>query len=269
MCSLEWMAVMCCSLRTTDTGAHDGQLERYRKSVVEGGTAFGEVAEDDLFPIYFKTGNHSLKDRQHAEDEGYAVFDRTEFLRILDIYRGTNAILLDFRRHLKRWQRETESFRRWTRDGKRTSRGWEGFYRHIEKNSLVGYGDDWGPLTTRAGSYWGISIEPADTSRNSRFAVWIDEDTISFRLYGAKRGISARGMDREKQYWARAFVERAGGRLTRPRRLAATTTKPMCVAEWRGWLAFGDDGRLDMQGTLENLTAAREMLLSTIRGGPR
>ena len=182
----------------TDTGARDGQLERYRRLVVEGETAFGEVAEDDRFPIYFKTGNHSLKDRQHAEDEGYVVFDRTDFLRILATYRGTNSILLDFCRHLKRWQRETDSFRKWTRDGKRTSRGWDGFYRHIEGSSLVWLRRRLGSAHDPRGQLLGIWIEPAETSRNSKFAVWIGEDTISFRLYGAKRGISARGMNPEK-----------------------------------------------------------------------
>ncbi len=253
----------------TDTGVHDEQLERYRTLVLEGGTKFKEVEEDDLFPIYFKTGNHSLRDRQHAEDEGYVVFDRADFMRVLDTYKGTNAILVDFRRHLKWWQRETESFHGWTRDGEKNSRGWEGFYRWIEESTLVGRDDDWGSLTTRVGSYWGIWIEPPEMSRNSKFAIWIEEDTISFRLYGALRRVSAEGMDREKQYWANALVERGDGRLRRPRRLAATTTKPMSVAEWRGWLAFCASGRFDMEGTLENLTEARKMLLSAIRGGRR
>jgi len=95
----------------TDTGAHNDQLERYWDSVVEGQTPLGNVDTDDLFPIYFKTGNHSIKDRQHAESEEYRVFDRTDFLRVLDTYNGTNAILVDFRRYLAQWERETDSFR--------------------------------------------------------------------------------------------------------------------------------------------------------------
>ena len=160
MCWLAWIAVVSCSLRTRPT-----REPTTVSSSATGGWSSKERrrSEDDRFPIYFKTGNHSLKDRQHAEDEGYVVFDRTDFLRILATYRGTNSIPLDFCRHLKRWQRETDSFRKWTRDGKRTSRGWDGFYRHIEESSLVGYEGDWGPLTTRVGSYWGYGIEPAET----------------------------------------------------------------------------------------------------------
>ena len=73
-------------------------------------------------------------------------------------------------------------------------------------------------------------------------------------------------MDREKGYWANAFTESSGGRFTKPSRLVATKTKPMCVAEWHHWLAFGDDGRLHMDETIQNLTWAMDLLRSTIKG---
>lgn len=258
----------------TDTGAHDDQLDRYRTTVLNGETVFGKVANDDLFPIYVKTGNHSLKDRQHAEDHDYAVFDRADFLRVLDGYDGPNPILLDFRDHLRRWQQETDSFRRWTEDalanpgeeGGPSRLGWEGLYRCIEENCLAKADGDWGALTTQVGSYWGIWIEPPETGRDSSFALWIEENRISFRLYGSTRGTpSVKGMNREKAYWANAFTESSDGWLTKPSRFAATKTKPMCVAEWQGWLAFGDDGRLDMDETIQNLNWAMKILRSTIK----
>ena len=261
----------------TDTGAHDDQLDRYRATVLNGETVFGDVTNDELFPIYVKTGNHSLKDREHAEENDYAVFDRTDFLRVLDAYDGPNPILLDFRDHLRRWQRETDSFRSWTEktfaypddEGGPSALAWEGFYRCIEENCLVDADDNWGPLTTQVGSYWGIAIEPPDWKRKSKrssFALWIEKNRISFRLYGAKnRTCSVDGMNRQKAYWANAFTESSDGRLTKPSRFAATKTKPMCVAEWQGWLAFGDDGRLDMDETVHNLNWAKEILRSTIK----
>ena len=138
----------------TDTGAHDDQLAKYRGLLVEGKTAFGNVDEDDLYPIYCKTGNHSLWDRRHAEEHGYRVFDRNDFLGVLEEYRGGNEILLDFRRHLERWDRDSASFRRWTVDGARTTRGWQGFYRWIEENCLVQSRDDWEPIGNLL--FWGV-----------------------------------------------------------------------------------------------------------------
>lgn len=258
----------------TDTSAHDDQLDRYCEAVIKGETAFGDVANADLFPIYVKTGNHSLRDRQHAKGKHYRVFDRTDFLRVLDTYCGTNPILLDFRRHLQRWERQTDSFRAWTeedissrkKDDEETRLGWEGFYRCVEENCLIDFADDWGSLTTQVGSYWVLWLRPAKTSSNSAFEIWIERERLSIRLWGAKTKYSVTGMNREKEHWAKAFIESGGGWLTKPSRFAATKTKPMCVAEWQDWLAFGDDGRLDVDETVRNLKWAREVLLSTITG---
>ncbi|MCY3787823.1 MAG: PD-(D/E)XK nuclease family protein [Gemmatimonadetes bacterium] len=227
----------------TNTAAHDDQLAKYWDLVTEGKTSLGTVDENHVYPIYFKTGNHSLRDRQHAEEQEYRAFDRSDFLSVLETYNGGNEILLDFRRHLERWEQDTHSFRQWTRDGaqwtnesKRASRGWEGFYRWVEENCLDGGRDNWGPLGSLVGGYGGVWIETIETSRNSRFAIWLEKDRISIRLYGAKRKVSVTGMNRDKKYWAQAFDGRGSGSFTRPRRLQATRTKPMCVAEWRGWL---------------------------------
>ena len=67
-----------------------------------GKTDLGGVSGDDLFAIYFKTGNHSLweKERKIENESGYKVFDRKDFLTVLHGYRGDNAILLDFKKHL-------------------------------------------------------------------------------------------------------------------------------------------------------------------------
>ena len=253
----------------TNTRTHDNQLEKYRDLVTEGKTGFANVDKNHVYPIYFKTGNHSLRDRQHAEEQDYRVFDRSDFIDVLDTYQGGNEILLDFRRHLKRWDQDTTSFLKWTSEGKRTNRGWEGFYRWVEETCLQGGSDDWGPLGSMVGGYWGVWIEPAETSRNSRFAIWLEKDRISFRLYGAKRKESVTGMNRQKKYWAQAFVEHGAGKFTQPRRLVATRTKPMCVAEWRGWLAFSDNGTLDLKRTAKSLKGARRMLLDAINESQR
>ena len=54
----------------TGTGDHSDQLSRYYKNVVEGHTKLGKVAEENLRPIYFKTGNQSLADERRIEEKG-------------------------------------------------------------------------------------------------------------------------------------------------------------------------------------------------------
>ncbi|MXW53172.1 MAG: hypothetical protein F4Z66_04135, partial [Gammaproteobacteria bacterium] len=122
----------------TLTRDHDDQLTRYRNLVTEGKTLLRNVNTDEVFPIYFKTGNHSLREREYAKSCNYRVFDRNDFLSVLESYQGNNEIFVDFRNHLKNWQLETENFRQWTSKGEKTDRGWQGLYRWIEENYLVG-----------------------------------------------------------------------------------------------------------------------------------
>ncbi|MDE0272304.1 MAG: PD-(D/E)XK nuclease family protein [Gammaproteobacteria bacterium] len=257
----------------TGTGAHNNQLERYLTMVVEGNTGFGSVDLGNLYPIYCKTGNHSLWERQFAERRSYKIFDRSDFLSVLETYTGTNQILTEFRQYLREWQEETNSYRKWTKDSgkgtdRATQRGWEGLYRNIEETYLSNSGDDCWPLTSQVGGYNGLSIELAETSRDSRFAIWVEKDRISIRLYGSLTPgtYSKAGMDLHKWHWADAF-ESDDGPLRKPSQMKSTKTKPMCVAEWRSWLEFGEDGRLDVEATVRNLAVAREILLAKIRRG--
>ena len=231
-------------------------------------TPFGEVSWDDLFPIYVKTGNHSLKDRALAVDNSCRVFGRNDFLRVLETYHGINPILLSFRSHLERWEHETNSFLEWGFDSEKTDRAWEGLYRRIETDCLQSPDGSWGPLVTKVGQFWGLWISPAQESDTNSFEMWIEKDRISYRMYGAKgRQLNEAGMNREKQHWAGAFSRAGSDRFTKPNRLAATKTKPMCVAEWKGWIAFNANGQLDLNATKRNLCWALENLGRAVRQG--
>ena len=227
------------------------------------------TAKEHLHAVCIKTGNLSRAERIRIEDQDFAVFDRKALLRVLNLYSGQNDILVDFRRHLKRWERETNSFQKWSRNEKkpeRLERGWEGLYAWIEDHYQDKSDEKWGYLrSTLIGGFHGLSVVPTVTSKNSRFAMWIERDRISFRLYGAKRQESLKGMDREKQVWASRFEERGGGSFRRPSHLRPTKTKPMCVSEWRGWLEFGADDRIDLDRSVANIDRAKKILKSTIR----
>lgn len=254
----------------TNTREHSDQLTRYYEDVRDGKlvkyTKIGETAPEDIHRVCIKTGNQSLEDRRRIESQHYAVFNRADLLGVLEPYRGRNETLLDFRRHLCRWQRETGMFREWASPPEEHDRSCEGLYALIEERYQDRRSEVWGGLTTRNGGYIGLWMEPAETS-NRRFQMWIERDRISFRFYGAKGGTSVKGMDREKKYWAQAFLDWGRGRLVKPKRLEATKTKPMCVAEWRGWLKFDECGRLDLDRSVKNIDRARSVLRKTIRHG--
>lgn len=99
----------------TGSGTHGNQLEQYWSAVVGGETVLNEAKEDDVFPIYLKTGNHSIVESNRIQNtEGYMVFDRGDFLRVLDGYSGNNSILLDYRQYLQSLEDRTNSYAKWT-----------------------------------------------------------------------------------------------------------------------------------------------------------
>lgn len=103
---------------SSDGDAKD-KLRRGYDCVCDGKTGFGQVARNDIYPIYVKTGNYPRTERQKVEKavdpspRGYKLFDRRDFLDALKGYRGANAILVDYRDHLQCWENDTESYRNW------------------------------------------------------------------------------------------------------------------------------------------------------------
>ena len=106
----------------TNTSEHSDQLKRYYKDVRDGRlenyTGIPETAAENIHAVCIKRGNQSLEDRKRVESQGYAVFDRK--ISCVSSNRTAAAMRswLTFRSHLTRWQRETESFRKWDPRGR-------------------------------------------------------------------------------------------------------------------------------------------------------
>ena len=81
-----------------DTDDHSDQLERYYQLVLDGETGAGEVAgEEFIIPIYLKTEDLSLYDVLRIENSTkYKVFDRTDFLDVIEPYDTAHTVLSDF-----------------------------------------------------------------------------------------------------------------------------------------------------------------------------
>ena len=101
----------------TFSGRHDKQLYRYRDSVLNGETEFTVACRDDLFSIYLKTGTHTYAERHKIDEDselGYKVYDRRDFLEVLNTYHGNNSIVVDFRNYLWQLESKSQSFLNWT-----------------------------------------------------------------------------------------------------------------------------------------------------------
>ena len=156
----------------TSSRDHSGQLKRYYGHVAGGHSELGETAAEDIYPIYFKTGNQPRWDGRRIERfiegaNGYRVFHRDDFLRVLNGYKGKNQILVDFRQYLQDWEDETNGYKDWSKDSPKSGKAWEGFFRCLECE--LGIEDDveyapWGYVPNQSGGFLGFWWWPSGDS---------------------------------------------------------------------------------------------------------
>ena len=255
----------------TDSNPHNNQLENYWNAVVMGETSFGEVAEDDLFAIYFKTGNQSLASKREIEAESqYKIFDRNDFLEVLDCYRGDNAIVLDFRSHLKLLDRKSRGFRNWMETDNRqawTWNAWEGLYMELEEQLCAGEVNrppwwGWGHVDNHSGGFIGFWWTPPGLPEDCPAYLQIETTTPCFSNLCFK--VNAYGCSDEQKRelkieWNRRLIDQEDIAV-RPKVLRIGNYMTVAVCRG-GWLRFDDQEFLDIECTIELLRHTEELLL--------
>ncbi len=252
----------------TGTQDHSGQLKKYYDNVVGGGTKklSGKTAPEDIYPVYFKTGNQPLEaDRRIEGVNGYRVFHRKNFLDVLNGYEGKNPILVDFRQYLQGLEDDTNGYKEWTRDkdSRRSWAAWEGLFRCLEekKAGKISW-NGWGYVANPSGGFLGFWWAPSGVDDTAPIYLLIENvnGNLCLRVNAEKESKEER--QRLKWHWHDRIMQ-AGNRqkqqVDRPRRMSIGGH--MTVGIWKeDWLAFGQDDKLDIPGTVENLKQAESVL---------
>ena len=259
----------------TDTRDHGDQLNRYMQVVQSGETSLGLVRE--FWPMYLKTGNHSLQHAREIERKttsatapGYKVFDREDFLIVLNRYLGNHPIAAQFQSHLQGLGNDFDAWHDWSsKDRKNWSwASWEGFYRALEykfdssrKRGTPGK-MDWGYVANPQGGFLGLWWFPfPDNINYYTFYLQLEvvpndpaRQKLCFKVEDGGSGMRPAG------YYelVRIAAEKEGVKIERPRMRAGAT---MTVGRWPGeWLAFDADGRPDKSQTAGTLWRAQRIL---------
>ncbi len=95
----------------TNTGPHDNQLKKYKKTAkdwykLEG----GQVTDFDKYFsfVYYKTGYISLYEKNTAEEAGYRVIGKTNFLNIFNCSNLDNPLISDYIQMLEKKFKDQE-----------------------------------------------------------------------------------------------------------------------------------------------------------------
>ncbi len=251
------------------------QLNRYYEILTTGRktksgqtktTQLGLVPKDQVQAIYLDTGNHSSANTQRIEQcTEFKVFSRNDFLEVLETYQGDHPVVKDFQSRLQRWEHETTSFPKWTRDEDRKYwpwSAWQGLYLHLERKiDVVGWG--YIPRGDFLGLWWHYVNFASPKAKHLYLQLEVKPRNPSYQKLCFKIE-AGKNTDNDQKRKIRdecleAVLEIGEPRVARPRHLGMGKT--MTVAVWAGdWLEFSDEGSLDIEGTVANLNQAQEIV---------
>ena len=255
----------------TGTQDHSGQLKRYYELVIQGKTKLQEADKENVYPIYLKTGNQPLyKDkkiekRQEGFSRWYKVFNRTEFLDVLRTYKGNHQALVDYRDHLERWERSTNSFLKYQRT-KWSWKSWEGFFRYLEEEHgfKARY---WGYVSNKSGGFlcfeWNAIHVNGNGNGGPNLCLRLEvnpgkKEDSSYLLCFKVHNVAKAKQQKWKWRWHKRIIAVSRGRVKRPRVMRVGNT--MTVGHWDGdWLAFSN-GKINLADTIANLRKAEVIL---------
>lgn len=132
----------------TYTSHHSNQLTRYKTTAEEW--CIKNNYEKPIC-IYLKTGNESQSSLNGIVNEGFAIFNRVDFINLLEQFKTTqNNIFLDFLERLTRIEKSNNEFE-FKNIGDWNGADWQGFFQFLEKEiSIV----NWNYVNNPNGGFW-------------------------------------------------------------------------------------------------------------------
>lgn len=258
----------------TGTRDHSDQLLRYCEAVRSGKTELGKVSS--CWPIYLKTGSHSLHHAREIESKtssgdqpGYKVFDRKDFLSVLNPYRGNCPLVRQFRSRLRKLEDEFDGWHSWKLEERESWswESWEGFYWALENyfsqcsKREAPWLLDWGYVPNPRGGFLGLWWFPFGWDDNYTLYLQLEvvpnepsKQVLCFKVEAGEDNRTAA----EYHELIQPAAERQGVSFERPRMRTGAT---MTVGRWPGdWLVFNVDGHLDLLQTAGTLWQAHRIL---------
>ena len=253
----------------TGSNPHSNQLENYRNSVLNGGTVLGEVRSVDLFPIYLKTWNHSMSMEKMIEDRyEYKVFDRENFISVLDTYAGKNPIICNFLEHLKCISLNTNKFRDWIKSDKESWEwsAWEGLFRALEEeladNNLDPEWDGWDYVHNPSGGFLGFWWSKNDLPEGHEVYIQLEHEKLCFKVWAGEA--SSEKKNELKWRWNERITRQSKSIVTPD---SMRIGKSMTVAMHKcGWLRFDENGKFDLDRSIVVLKEAAKILTEAVKG---
>jgi hypothetical protein len=215
----------------TATSEHSNQLQKYRET---GADWCKEEKHRQMVCVYLRTGSESGCALKKIEEQGFAVFGRREFLRILGERDITNQIFTDFREHLQMLEDSENQFL--TKPiGDWRDPEWRGFYQALEgKRGPI----NWSYVPNQSGGFWNAVLNWHEMDDCYAY-MQIEQGPLCFKV-----GEISKDHKAVRSRYSDAFMKYCGDKdgIRRPKRFGCGTYMTIACVDRAVWL--GSDGSL-------------------------
>jgi len=231
----------------TGTKHHSNQLSRYLEDIKGR-----DYEEKNIIPIYFKTEDQASY--SDVVKNGYQPFLREDFLRVLNAYKGTNAILVDYRNYLQSITDKIESYKS-IELSKWGWYSWVGFYLELQKRLGDGY---WDYVANPNGGFLGFWWHFQGNGECEQY-LQLEQDKFCFKIW-VKNEDQRRSL---RSKWHKTIKNQAENiqlNLVKPIRFGNGEYMTVCV--FNGEYRKTTDGIIDMDATIAQFRKAEGLLKS-------
>ena len=235
----------------TITREHSDQLERYK----EVATKWCLEKNYQLVCVYLKTGSESAAILKQVKQQGFAIFGRGDFLRILNAPHITNNIFIDFKDHLQSLedgenQFQTKPIKTWG------DADWKGFYQALEKLRPTML--KWEKVDNSSGGFWN-GLLCWQMLKDVALCLQIEQGRLCFKVGEVYENHSA-----TRNHYHEIVIAHCTGRseIRRPH-FGHGTYMSIATIDRVNWLG-DDDALIDMNGVNARLDVYENLYLEII-----
>lgn len=225
---------------------HSGQLKRYTETIKSLG-----FEDEQILRVYLKT-----KDQIHykeIEAQSYKPFTRSDFLTVLESYKGENQILIEFRTYWQKVEDETRSYH-----SLENPNAWRGFYKALNDAEDIGLKQ--GALGTSSFStnlasptYSGLF---AQDKQGCRLYVQLCKNTLNLKI----KVTNKLEIKQLRDKWLKLVNAKDLGNglvIKKPKRLG--NGKAMVIGTLENYIAY-EDNKVSLQKTIKNLRGIEQFI---------
>jgi len=238
------------------TGEHSDQLARYRKLAEEWCLA----NRRKLVCVYIKTQSDSAANLSRVAEQGYAVLDRRNLLKLLDSHEADNDIYDDFRERLREIERSESLFSE-KAIAKWDGNDWKGLYQALEAAGIV---ENWGFVNNPNGGFWNALLNWHETVDAYPF-MQIEQGNLCFKIGEISEDHSA-----IRDRYHRILMTHGGADLglQKPARFGSGSYMTVAIVPRSIWLGR-DDVQIDLDAVVTRLEHYKSWFVEVLDLNPK